>query len=207
MVTFFGGDMLFNALSIAGAAFVTIEPQVDERGFFARTFCKDQFAAHGLPAAIVQASVSYNETRGTVRGLHFQWPPSQEAKLVRCVRGRLFDVLLDLRPVSASYLKHETLTLDADGHAAVFIPPGVAHGFQTLDDRTEILYQMTDFYASELATGVRWDDPAFGIEWPLSDVVISDRDRAYPDFSRAEFEAQLRRRHALPAPGAASDAG
>jgi dTDP-4-dehydrorhamnose 3,5-epimerase len=188
--------MRFDPLSIPGAVVVAIEPHTDARGFFARTFCKREFADHGLPAELVQASVSYNERRGTVRGLHFQWPPSAEAKLVRCARGRLFDVLLDLRPESPSYLTHAALTLDADSHDAVFIPPGVAHGFQTLVDRTEIYYQMTDFYAPELQAGVRWNDPAFRIEWPLDDSVVSDRDRSYPDFHREHFEAMLReRRH------------
>jgi dTDP-4-dehydrorhamnose 3,5-epimerase len=177
---------------------VTIEPHTDPRGFFARTFCKREFAANGLPSALVQASVSYNSRRGTVRGLHFQWPPSEEAKLVRCVRGSLFDVLLDLRPDSATYLKHEAVTVDDAGRDAVFVPPGVAHGFQTLEDRTEVLYQMTDFFVPELAAGVRWNDPAFGIQWPLKDVVISERDRTYPDFTRAQFEADLRRPRSMP---------
>ncbi len=189
--------MRFEPLPIDGAMRVRIEPQPDARGFFARSFCAAQFAEHALPTAAVQASISYNERAGTVRALHFQWPPSREGKLVRCVRGRLWDVLLDLRPSSPSYLQHTALELNEDNRDAVFIPHGVAHGFQTLSDRTEVLYQMTDVYAPQLAAGLRWNDPAFGIAWPIaSPIVISDRDLAYPDFERPAFEAELRRREA-----------
>jgi dTDP-4-dehydrorhamnose 3,5-epimerase len=187
--------MQFESLSINGAALVRIERQEDSRGFFARTFCVTQFASHGLPIEAVQTSVSYNERAGTVRGMHFQWPPSREAKLVRCLRGRLHDVLLDLRPQSPSYLRHLAVTLDEDNHDAVFIPHGVAHGFQTLTVRTEVQYQMTDIYAPQLAAGLRWNDSAFAIRWPMTDdIVISDRDASYPDFDRRHFEAELARR-------------
>jgi dTDP-4-dehydrorhamnose 3,5-epimerase len=185
--------MRFEPLGIDGAALVRIEPHADSRGFFARTFCVQEFAAAGLPTAAVQASVSYNEHTGTVRGLHFQWPPSQEGKLVRCLRGSLFDVLLDLRPRSPTYLQHLSVTLDEDNRAAVFIPPGIAHGFQTQLPRTEVLYQMTDVYAPALAAGVRWNDPAFSIRWPLSEIVISERDAGYPDFDARHFERELER--------------
>jgi dTDP-4-dehydrorhamnose 3,5-epimerase len=188
--------MLFEPLSIDGALSVRIQPAVDERGFFARTYCRNEFLAHGIQPDIVQASVSYNMRQGTVRGLHFQWPPSTEGKLVRCVRGEIFDVLVDLRPSSATYLKHDAVTLDESNHDAVFIPAGVAHGFQTLVDATEVLYQMTDFYAPDLATGVRWNDSAFGVRWPQPVSVISDRDASYPDFDRRRHEAELARRHA-----------
>jgi dTDP-4-dehydrorhamnose 3,5-epimerase len=180
--------------SIDGAALVRIEPNQDSRGFFARTFCVDEFGAAGLPTAAVQASVSYNERIGTVRGMHFQWPPSQEGKLVRCIRGRLYDVLLDLRPRSPTYLRHVGVTLDEDNRAAVFIPPGIAHGFQTQMPRTEVLYQMTDKYAPALAAGVRWNDPAFSIRWPMSEIVISERDAGYADFDARQFERELERR-------------
>ncbi len=186
--------MRFEPLSIVGAALVRIEANVDERGFFARTFCVQEFAAHGLPSAMVQASISSNARRGTVRGLHFQWPPSREGKLVRCVRGRLYDALLDLRPESGTYLRHVSIQLDEDNRDAVFIPPGVAHGFQTLADDTEVLYQMSDIYAPELSAGVRWNDPAFGIQWPLDAAVISERDATYADFDRAQFESEFARR-------------
>jgi dTDP-4-dehydrorhamnose 3,5-epimerase len=188
--------MRFEPLAIDGAALVRIEPNLDARGFFARAFCVEEFAAAGLPTQLVQASVSYNERAGTVRGMHFQWPPSQEGKLVRCIRGRLYDVLLDLRPRSPAYLQHLAVTLDEDNHDAVFIPPGIAHGFQTLRPRTEIWYQMTDSYVPELAAGVRWNDPAFAIRWPMPESMISERDAHYPDFDREQFERELERRTA-----------
>lgn len=195
MRTSSGADMRFEPLSMDGAVLVRIEPQHDSRGFFARTFCVAQFAAHGLPTAALQASISYNEHCGTVRGMHFQWPPSREGKLVRCLRGRVSDVLLDLRPHSASYLQHICINLDEENRDAVFIPHGVAHGFQTMTARTEVLYQMTDVYAPELAAGLRWNDPAFGIQWPITaNIVISDRDATYADFDRQRFEAELMRR-------------
>jgi dTDP-4-dehydrorhamnose 3,5-epimerase len=185
---------------IDGAALVQIEPHSDSRGFFSRIFCVEEFAAAGLPTAVVQVSVSYNEHSGTVRGMHFQWPPSQEGKLVRCTRGRLYDVLLDLRPQSPSYLRHVGVTLDEDNRAAAYIPPGIAHGFQTLLPRTEVLYQMTDQFAPALGAGVRWNDPAFSIRWPMQAAVISERDANYPDFDPRQFEQELERRRARAAP-------
>ena len=187
--------MRFEALSVHQAFLARIERHADERGFFARTFCVREFARAGLPTEAVQASVSFNTRRGTVRGMHFQWPPSKEGKLVRCLRGSVFDVLLDLRPDSPTYLRRVSVRLDEDNRDAVFIPHGVAHGFQTLSDSTEVLYQMTDVYAPDLATGVRWNDPAFEIEWPMrTGIVISERDANYPDFDRQAFESELRRR-------------
>jgi dTDP-4-dehydrorhamnose 3,5-epimerase len=186
----------FEPLAIDGAALVRIDPHPDARGFFARTFCVQEFTAAGLPTAALQASVSYNEHAGTVRGMHFQWPPSREGKLIRCIRGRLYDVLLDLRPRSSTYLQHVGVTLDDENRDAVFIPHGIAHGFQTQLPHTEILYQMTDYFAPELAAGVRWNDPAFAIRWPRQDIHIhiSDRDAAYPDFNRQQFEVELEQR-------------
>jgi len=186
--------MFFDPLDITGAVLVRIDRKSDQRGYFARTFCSREFSAHRLPPVAVQASISYNAHGGTVRGMHFQWPPSREGKLVRCVRGRLWDVLLDLRPKSPSYLRHQALVLDQDNRDAVYIPPGVAHGFQTLVDETEVFYQMTDYFAAELQAGLRWNDPQFGIPWPLPATVISERDESLPDFVRAEFEAELSRR-------------
>jgi len=188
--------MHFEPLQIAGAMRVRIDRKEDERGFFARTFCVEEFAAHGLPTTAVQASISYNAKRGTVRGMHFQWPPSKEGKLVRCLRGCLWDVLLDLRPDSPSYLRHEGVALDDDNRDAVFIPYGVGHGFQTLADSTEVLYQMSDRYVAELQSGLRWNDPAFAIAWPMPASVVSARDAEYPDFVRRTFEAELARRAA-----------
>jgi dTDP-4-dehydrorhamnose 3,5-epimerase len=190
--------MRFEPLAIEGAALVVLERRPDSRGFFARTFCVDEFAAAGLPTEAIQASVSYNEHPGTVRGMHFQWPPSREGKLVRCVRGRVQDVLLDLRPQSRTYLQHVAVILDDVNRDAVFIPPGIAHGFQTLLPDTEVLYQMTDRFAPELAAGVRWNDPAFAISWAqMPQLTISERDATYPDFNRREFEAELLQRSSV----------
>ena len=189
--------MQFESLNLAGAVRVRIERHVDERGFFARSFCAREFRAHGLPTDFVQSSVSWNHRRATVRGLHFQWPPSQEGKLVRCLRGAIFDVLLDLRPGQGSFLEHCAVELNQDNRDAVFIPAGLAHGFQTLTDDAEVLYQMSDFHAPEFAAGVRWNDPAFSIPWPLTaGLVIAPRDAAYPDFDASTFAAELARRSA-----------
>lgn len=190
--------MLFAPLPITGAVLAKIEAHRDERGFFARTFCSREFAVHGLPESFVQASVSYNELRGTLRGMHFQWPLSREDKLVRCVRGAVVDVLLDLRPDSSTYLQHCVVELDDQMRNAVFIPHGVAHGFQTLADDTEVLYQMTDFFAPDLSSGVRWNDPAFGIRWPQLPTRISGRDADYPDFDRRHYEAEFADRQRVP---------
>jgi dTDP-4-dehydrorhamnose 3,5-epimerase len=182
--------MRFEPLHIGGAMLISPEAMPDHRGFFARTFCEREFEAHGLPVAFVQASISFNHRRGTVRGMHFQRAPSREAKLVRCLKGAIFDVLLDLRPASASYLRHVAVELSGENRSSVFIPHGVAHGFQTIRDGAEVEYRMTDWHAPELASGVRWNDPAFGIPWPVVDgVTLSDRDASYPDFDRAAFEA------------------
>jgi dTDP-4-dehydrorhamnose 3,5-epimerase len=185
--------MRFEALDIPGAVLVEIERKADPRGFFARSFCAEEFRRQGLPQQFVQCSISYNERRGTLRGMHFQWPPSREGKLVRCIRGRLFDVLIDLRPGSPAYLQHRAVVLDEDERNAVFIPHGIAHGFQTLVDRTEVFYQMTDFFAPQLNAGVRWNDPTFSIAWPLPAPSLSERDAACPGFDRAAFEAELAR--------------
>jgi dTDP-4-dehydrorhamnose 3,5-epimerase len=193
-----GVEMKFDQLPLEGAVLVKIEEHRDERGFFARTFCAREFAANGLPTSVVQASISYNELKGTVRGMHFQWPHSREDKLVRCVRGSLLDVLIDLRPDSNSYLEHCSVQLDDELRNAVFVPHGVAHGYQTLEGHTEVLYQMTDFFAPGLGAGVRWDDAAFGIRWPLPPAKISERDASYPDFDRALYESELAERQRAP---------
>jgi dTDP-4-dehydrorhamnose 3,5-epimerase len=187
--------MKFEPLSLPGAVLVRMERYSDERGFFARSACTEEFVAQGLSAAFVQSSISWNPRRGTLRGLHFQWPPSSESKLVRCVRGSIHDVLLDLRPGGPTYLSSCALVLDQDCRDAVYIPSGVAHGFQTLTDECEVLYQMTDFHVPSLAAGVRWNDPAFAISWPInSGIVIAPRDAQYPDFNRQAFERELAQR-------------
>lgn len=186
--------MIFVPTALAGALIVEPERMADERGFFARTWCREEFARQGIDVEIVQASVSHNRRAGTLRGMHFAWPPSREAKLVRCERGAIFDAIVDLRPDSPTFTRHVAVELDQDNRRALYIPPGLAHGFQTLVDDTEVLYMMTDFYRPELADGVRFDDPAFDIRWPRPVTVIVERDRTYPDFSRDAHERRYRER-------------
>lgn len=175
--------MIFEPGGLPGVVVISPERHSDDRGFFARTWCSRELAAAGLPSTVAQCSVSWNERQYTLRGMHWEAEPQRESKMVRCTRGAIFDVVVDLRPESPSYLQHIGLWLGADDHRAVFIPPGLAHGFLTLTDRTEVLYQMDSFYAAESERGARWDDPAFGIEWPAAPAVMSDRDRSFPDFA------------------------
>lgn len=186
--------MRFRSLEIAGVQQIDVEPALDARGSFARLHCEREFEAHGLPSRMVQTSVSHSRSRGTLRGMHFQWPPSREGKLVRCIRGAVLDVVLDLRPGSPTFSRHLALELSAANRCAVFIPPGLAHGFQTLDDESEVLYQMTDFFDPALAAGVRWNDRAFGIAWPLPVTAMHERDAAYADFNAAAFAADYQAR-------------
>ncbi|MGA9465829.1 MAG: dTDP-4-dehydrorhamnose 3,5-epimerase [Terracidiphilus sp.] len=174
--------MIFHETDLAGVVVVEMQLLCDERGFFARSWCEREFRDHGLNSELVQCSISFNQAKGTLRGVHYQAAPNPEAKLVRCTRGSLYDVALDLRPDSSTYLKWTAAELSAENHRALYIPEGCAHGFLTLEDQTEVLYQMSEFYYPEAARGLRWDDPAFGIEWPGRVEVISERDRSYPDF-------------------------
>ena len=185
--------MRFRETPLAGAFVVEIEAHADARGFFARTWCSREFAAHGLDPELVQASISRSALRGTVRGMHLQLPPSREAKLVRCTRGVIYDVIIDLRPSSPAYLRHFAIELSAQSCNALYVPAQLAHGFQTLEDDSEVLYQMSDFYAPELGFGLRWNDPAFGIQWPERDrITILPRDGQYQDFNAGRFETLLR---------------
>ena len=175
--------MRFLETEIPGAYVLELEPYADERGSFARIWCRDELAAHGLTAELSQSSISRNRKAGTLRGMHFQRAPHQEAKLVRCTRGAIFDVVLDLRPGSPAYTSWFGVELDAETGSALYVPEGCAHGFQTLVDDTEVLYFISRPYAPEASTGVRWDDPAFGIEWPgTAQRTMSDRDSAWADF-------------------------
>jgi dTDP-4-dehydrorhamnose 3,5-epimerase len=184
---------------LQGAFVVEIEPRADSRGFFARTWCAREFAAHGLHDALVQTSISYNERRGTVRGMHMQLPPSREAKLVRCTRGAIYDVIVDLDPQSPSYLQHYGVELSAEAYNALYIPPLKLHGFQTLRDHCEVLYQMSDFHAPDLGYGARWDEPSFAIDWPIRDAVtILPRDAQYGDFDAVRFRGELDAARARP---------
>ena len=175
--------MRFIEIEVPGAFLVEIEPVIDERGFFARTFCGEEFARHGLEAKFSQVSLSYNSRRGILRGLHYQAEPHAEVKLVRCIKGAVFDVIVDLRPRSRTYCHWVGQELSEDNHSAFYIPEGVAHGFLTLSEASELEYQISVPYVPDSARGVRWNDPAFGIKWPDVPKVISARDRSFEDFA------------------------
>jgi len=174
--------MRFTETRIPGALWIDPERLEDERGFFARTFCADAFRARGLASTWVQCSTSYNRSKGTLRGMHWQAPPHPEARLVRCTSGAVHDVILDLRPASPAFRRWVAVELTAGNRRMVYVPEGVAHGFQTLEDDTEIFYQMSAAHHPECARGVRWNDPAFAIRWPGADPVLSDRDRHFEDY-------------------------
>ena len=175
--------MIFLPTALPGAFVIEMEKREDARGFFARSWCVREFEEHGLNPRLVQCNVSLNRAKGTLRGMHYQVAPFAEAKLVRCTRGAIHDVILDLRPDSPAYLGHVAVELSDVNHRMLYVPEGCAHGFQTLADDTEVFYQMTEFYSPEHARGVRWDDPAFGLPWPRDERIIVERDRAYPDFA------------------------
>ena len=175
--------MIFRETPIPGAFLIELEPHRDDRGTFARTFCAREFAAHGLETRVVQCNLSHNRARGTLRGMHAQRPPHAEDKLVQCVRGAIHDVILDLRPDSPALGKHVSVPLRAGDGRMLFIPKGVFHGFLTLADDTDVFYQMSEFYEPSAAQGVRWNDPAFAIEWPEAVRAISERDASYADWS------------------------
>ena len=173
--------MQFRPLAVAGAFAVEIQRHEDSRGFFGRSFCQDEFAKHGLDPVVAQCNVSWNRLRGTLRGIHFQNEPHPEAKLVRCTRGVAYDVVVDLRPDSPSYLKWASVEISADNRIALYAPAGCGHGFQTLCDDTELLYQMSESFYPELSNGIRWNDPSIGVDWPILPPIISDRDNSYAD--------------------------
>ena len=175
--------MIFTETPLKGAYIIELEPHTDERGFFARTFCRHEFEKHGLNAEIAQCNISFSPTAGTLRGMHFQKPPVSEAKLVRCIRGKIHDIIVDLRPDSGSYKRHFSVELTSKNRRALFVPKSFAHGFQTLANDTEVEYQMSEFYDPRSGSGFRYDDPAFAIDWPLTVTVISHRDLAWPPFS------------------------
>jgi dTDP-4-dehydrorhamnose 3,5-epimerase len=181
------GTVKFTETELQGAYLIDIDPAEDFRGYFARLWCRNEFASHGINIDLVQVSVSHNIHPGTLRGLHFQWPPAQEAKLVRCQNGRVFDVIVDLRPDSPTFTQHTTVELASQTHNAVFVPPGFAHGFQALEAHSNIIYMMSDFFQPELADGVRYNDPCFKITWPLPISCILDRDSNYPDFDATSY--------------------
>jgi dTDP-4-dehydrorhamnose 3,5-epimerase len=180
-----GGEgqlLIFHETELPGAFRIEPEELRDERGFFARVWCQAEFAARGLNPKLEQCSISFNQKKGTLRGMHYQVAPHEEAKLVRCTSGAIHDVIIDLRPESATFKRHYATVLSPANRKMLYIPERFAHGFQTLEDDTEVLYLISEFYAPECARGVRWDDPAFGIAWPPGERTISERDRTYPDF-------------------------
>jgi dTDP-4-dehydrorhamnose 3,5-epimerase len=172
----------WTALPLAGAYQIEIQPTSDERGFFARTWCAEEMREFGLDFQFVQCSISYNERRGTLRGMHYQAQPHSESKLVRCTAGVIYDVLLDLRPESPTFRGWISIELTSANRKAVYVPAGFAHGFQSLSDRSEVFYQISESYLSDCSRGVRWNDPAFGIKWPIETAILSERDRSFPDF-------------------------
>jgi dTDP-4-dehydrorhamnose 3,5-epimerase len=174
--------MKFVETELLGAWIIEPEPASDNRGFFARIFCAREFKERGLEAPIAQCGISFNHRRATLRGMHYQSAPFAEAKLVRCTAGRIYDVILDLRPWSRSFGHWIGVELSAANRRIAYVPPGTGHGFQTLEDESEVFYQISEYYAPEHARGVRWDDPAFAISWPLANPILSERDRGYPNF-------------------------
>ena len=161
---------------------IQLERKQDSRGFFARTFCQREFAEHGLDTQVAQCNVSFNPRKGTLRGMHYQAKPYEEAKVVRCTMGRIYDVIIDLRRESPTFKKSFGVELTAQDHNMLYVPRGFGHGFQTLENDAEIFYQISEFYSPDHQRGVRWNDPAFGIEWPPDERIISERDQNYPDF-------------------------
>ena len=174
--------MTFEKTGLAGTYEIYLEEKADERGFFARSWCQREFENHGLNPKLAQCNVSFNSRKGTLRGIHYQEAPYGEAKLVRCTRGAIYDVAVDLRPGSATFRQWVAAELTADKRNMLYIPEGCGHGFLSLEDATEVFYQMSEFYQEGFGRGVRWNDPAFGIVWPGEVQVISERDRTYPDF-------------------------
>jgi dTDP-4-dehydrorhamnose 3,5-epimerase len=178
--------MIFRETELKGAFVIDPQRIEDERGFFARSWCRKEFEAQGLNPNLVQCNISFNSAKGTLRGMHYQVAPFEEAKLIRCTRGSLYDIIVDIRPESETFGQYFSVVLTSENRTMLFVPEGFAHGFLTMEDHTEVFYQMSQFYAPEHARGFRWNDPVFGIRWPGDVKVISERDRSYPDFSLPE---------------------
>ena len=176
--------MKFTPVSIEGAFIVELEPLGDDRGFFARSFCQEEFHQQGIDPLVAQCNISFNQQRGTLRGLHYQVKPHEEAKLVRCTQGAIWDVIVDLRENSPTRYRWFAAELTAENRRALYVPRGLAHGFQTLTDNSEVFYQMSEFYHPESARGMRWNDPVIGITWPVDNPVLSPRDKSYPLLER-----------------------
>jgi dTDP-4-dehydrorhamnose 3,5-epimerase len=188
--------MIFVKTELNGAYIIEIERREDDRGFFARAFCQKEFEAHGLKPIIAQTNIASNRKKGTLRGMHFQHPPAAETKLVRCTRGAILDIIVDLRPESPTYLRHIAVELSEDNQRALFVPERFAHGYQALRDNTDTSYQVGEFYTPGSESGLRHDDPRLGLIWPLPVTVISDKDRAWQFLD--EIEPELKRRMGVP---------
>jgi dTDP-4-dehydrorhamnose 3,5-epimerase len=187
--------MIFNETKLKGAFIIDLQPHADDRGFFARAFCQREFAEHGLKPVIAQANIGFNRRKGTMRGMHFQFPPAAETKFVRATRGAVLDTIVDLRPESPTFLEHVSVELSADNHRGIYVPERFAHGYQALEDNTETSYQVGEFYTPGAEGGLLYDDPELGLEWPLPVTVISDKDRQFRPF--AEVKDEIRRRMLL----------
>ena len=184
--------MIFTETRLKGAYIIDIDRKEDSRGFFARAFCQKEFEAYGLKAVIAQANVAFNHKRGTLRGMHFQYPPAAETKLVRCTRGAILDIIVDLRPESATYLQHIAVELNEDNHRALYVPERFAHGYQVLQDNTETSYQVGEFYTPSAEDGLLYDDPRLGLVWPLPVTVVSEKDQGFGLLD--EIESKLKER-------------
>jgi dTDP-4-dehydrorhamnose 3,5-epimerase len=184
--------MIFTETRLKGAFVIDIERREDNRGFFARAFCQHEFADHGLKPVIAQSNLAFNKRKGTLRGMHFQYPPAPETKLVRATRGAILDIIVDLRPESPTFLQHVGVELTADNHRALYVPERFAHGYQVLEDATETSYQVGEFYAPGSESGLRYDDPRLDLSWPLPVTEISDKDAAWKPLAQIETEVRLR---------------
>jgi dTDP-4-dehydrorhamnose 3,5-epimerase len=184
--------MIFTETKLKGAFIIDLDRKTDERGFFARAFCQNEFRDHGLKPVIAQANVASNEKKGTLRGMHFQYPPAAESKLVRCTRGAILDIIVDLRPESPTYLEHISVELNEDNMTALYVPERFAHGYQALRDNTDTSYQVGEFYTPNAEGGLRHDDPWLGLKWPLPVSVMSPKDQAFRPLREIEDEVERR---------------
>jgi dTDP-4-dehydrorhamnose 3,5-epimerase len=189
--------MIFTETRLKGAFIIDLDRKTDERGFFARAFCQKEFRDHGLRSVIAQANIASNARRGTLRGMHFQYPPAAESKLVRCTRGAILDIIVDLRPESPTYLEHISVELNEENMTALYVPERFAHGYQVLRDNTDTSYQVGEFYTPNAEGGLRYDDPRLGLKWPLPASVISAKDQAFSPLSEIEDEVKRRMSFAM----------
>lgn len=190
--------MIFTETKLKGAFVIELERKEDPRGFFARAFCQNEFKAHGLKSFIAQANIAHNIKKGTIRGMHFQYPPAAETKLVRCTRGAIIDIIVDLRPESATYLNHVAIELNEENQRAIYVPERFAHGYQVLSDNTDTSYQVGEFYTPEAEAGLMYNDPRLGLKWPLPVTTISDKDKGFRSLDEIEGELKAKMSRSLP---------